>query len=398
MKLGGRWAFWSVFAILVVLALAAALRPEPVWVELAQVTRGPLSVTIVEEGKTRVKDRYIVSSPVAGYLHRIELDVGDPVEPSQLLAELEPVPVSVLDARSRAEAAARVEAARASLASARQTVRAAQADAQFTRQDHQRLLQLSESGFVSSERLQQAQAVASRADALLRSARFNEEVAAHELAAARTRLEISGASPDGGPPMEQVLIRSPVRGSILGVLRENEGVVQAGTPILEVGDPGALEVVVEVLSYDAVKLRPALPVRLHGWGGPELEARVRRIEPVGFEDISALGVEEQRVRVIVDLHSPQEDWATLGDGYRIDAEFVLWQGDDQLQLPASALFTEAADHQVFVVEDGVARIRPVTAGPSNGLFTVIEQGLKPGQWVVRHPDRQLNDGDRVRER
>lgn len=398
MKLSGRWVFWGIFAVLVVLAVMAAVRPEPVWVDLTPVTRGSLSVTIVEEGKTRVKDRYIVSSPVAGYLHRVELDVGDHVEPNQLLAELEPVPASVLDARSRAEAAARVEAARATLASARQTVRAASADANLARQEYQRLLRLSEANFVSSERLQQAEAAASRAQAMLRSASFNEEVAAHELAAARTRLDVSAGSSGGETGFERVPIRSPVLGSVLGVLRENEGVVQPGTPLLEVGDPGALEVVVEVLSYDAVKLRPGLQVRLHGWGGGELDARVRRIEPVGFEDISALGVEEQRVRVIIDIHSPHDAWAQLGDGYRIDAEFVLWQGEDQIQLPASAVFEQGDHNWVFVAENGIARRMPVTTGPSNGLMTVVTDGLEPGQWVVRHPDRQLEDGDRIRER
>lgn len=398
MKAGGRWVFWGVFVALVAVALVFAFRPEPVWVDLVEANRGSLSVTIVEEGKTRVKDRYIVSSPVAGYLHRVELEVGDPLEPHQLVTKLDPMPVSVLDARSRAEAEARVEAARASLESARQNVSAARADAELARNEYQRLMRLDKSNFVSGERLQQAQAAASRADAILRSASFTEEVAAHELAAARTRLEISAVNENGGSVLEQVPIRSPVQGQVLGLLRENEGVVQAGTPILEVGDPAALEVVVDVLSFDAVKLHPDLPVRLTGWGGPELAARVRRVEPVGFEDVSALGVEEQRVQVIVDLTESRDVWTNLGDGYRVDAAFILWQGENLLQVPASAVFSRDGKDWVFVVAEGVARLREITAGHSNGLMTVVESGLDDGEVVVRHPDRQLSDGQRVKVR
>ncbi|SFM50744.1 efflux RND transporter periplasmic adaptor subunit [Marinobacter zhejiangensis] len=398
MKSMGRWVFWGIFGLFVVVAIIFAFRPEPVWVDLTEARRAGLSVTIVEEGKTRVKDRYVVSSPVAGYLHRVELEVGDELAPNQLVTELDPMPVAVLDARSRAEAEARVEAARASLDSARQNVSAARADAELAHNEYQRLLRLGESNFVSGERLQQAQAAASRAAAILRSASFTEEVAAHELAAARTRLEISAGNTGQQTPLEQVPIRSPVRGRVLGLLRENEGVVQAGTPILEVGDPEALEVVVDVLSFDAVKLRQDMPVILTGWGGPELAARVRRVEPVGFEDVSALGVEEQRVQVVVDLMAPREVWENLGDGYRVDAAFVLWQGDDELQVPASAVFNRDGQSWLFVVIDEVAHLRDVVTGHGNGLMIVVESGLEAGEWVVRHPDRELADGQSVKVR
>ncbi|WP_375177317.1 efflux RND transporter periplasmic adaptor subunit [Marinobacter mobilis] len=398
MKSIGRWLFWSGFILLVVVALVFTFRPDPVWVDLTRAQRDTLSVAIVEEGKTRVKDRYVVSSPVAGYLHRLELDVGDTVTRDQLVTVLDPMPVSVLDARSRAEAEARVEAARASLESARQNVSAARADAELARNDYQRLLRLDESNFVSGERLQQAQAATSRADAILRSASFTQEVAAHELAAARIRLEVSAVNAGDQSGLEQVPIRSPVEGRVLGLLRENEGVVQAGTPILEVGDPAALEVVVDVLSFDAVKLRADMPVILTGWGGPELAARVRRVEPVGFEDVSALGVEEQRVQVVVDLIAPREAWESLGDGYRVDAAFILWQGEDVLQIPASAVFRRDGKEWLFVVSEAIARLRQVTTGHSNGLMVVLESGLEEGEWVVRHPDRELADGQSVRVR
>jgi len=390
--------FWAVLAVLAVAAFVFVLRPEPVWVDLATVERGAMEVTLLEEGKTRVKDRYQVSSPVTGYLHRPQLEVGDPVIPGELLTWVDPMPVGVLDARSRAEAVARVEAARAGLESIRQKVAAAEAEADFAKSEYQRLQRLADSRFVSAEQLQQARTTASRANAILRSARFDEEVAKHELAAAQTRLDISAANENGEKPAERVAVRSPVNGAVLNLSRESEGVIQAGEPIVEVGDPGALEVVVDVLSFDAVKLSPGTPARLSGWGGTTLEAVVRRVEPVGFEDISALGVEEQRVQVIADIISPREQWAQLGDGYRVDADFILWQSDDTLQVPASAVFKRNGSQSVFVVRDGVATMQTITTGQSNGLTTAVTDGLNEGDQVVRHPGRELSDGDRVRVR
>lgn len=397
-RIAGKWLFWSVLGALAIVVVAYILRPEPVWVDLATVQRGSMEVTILEEGKTRVKDRYVVSSPVTGYLHRVELDVGDRVIPGELLTEVDPMPVSVLDARSRAEAEARVEAARSALNSIRQKTQAAEADAELAETEYQRLLTLDRADFVSDERLQQARSTAARNQAILRSARFDEEVAAHELAAARTRLEISATRSEGEQPAERLAVRSPVSGSVLGLLRKSEGVIQAGEPILELGDPGALEVVVDVLSFDAVKLESGVKARLNGWGGTPLEAVVRRVEPVGFEDISALGVEEQRVRVIADMVTPRENWEMLGDGYRVDAEFILWQSADVLQVPASAIFQHAGQPSVFLVDSELAVMRAVETGRSNGLMTAVESGLNDGDKVVRHPGRELSDGDRVRSR
>ncbi|MCA0911414.1 efflux RND transporter periplasmic adaptor subunit [Marinobacter nauticus] len=394
----GKWAFWLLMALVAAIVFALILRPEPVWVDLASVERGPMEVTILEEGKTRVKDRYLISSPVAGYIHRVQLDVGDTVIPGELLTFVDPTPASILDARTRAEAEARAAAAQAALQSIQQKVQAAEADAEFAQNEYQRLLALEESRFVSTEQLQQAKSTAARAQAILRSARFDEEVAAHELAAAQTRLQISTASSNGQKPAERVAVRSPVNGAVLALVRQSEGVIQAGEAILEVGDPGALEVVVDVLSFDAVKLEPGLRVRLSGWGGPELEAAVRRIEPIGFEDVSALGVEEQRVQVIADMVSPREHWQQLGDGYRVDADFILWQAEDVLQVPASAIFEYEGQPAVFVVEDEVAKLRALATGPSNGLMTQVTNGLKEGDQVVRHPGRGLEDGDQIRVR
>ncbi|KAA1174924.1 HlyD family efflux transporter periplasmic adaptor subunit [Marinobacter salinexigens] len=394
----GKLSFWAVVVSLAGVVLFIALRPDPVWVDLATVTRGELEVSISEEGKTRVKDRYLVSSPVAGYLHRVPLEVGDRVSPGQLLTEVDPMPSSVLDARSRAEAEARVAAAQSALNSTRQKVAAARAEAELAEKELVRLQSLSADRFVSKDRLEQAESAADRANAILRSARFDEEVMIHELKAARTRLEVSAASSSGNGNVERVGVRSPVEGAVLQMVRKSEGVIQAGEPIVEVGDPAALEVVVDVLSFDAVNLAPGVAVRLSGWGGKVLEAVVRRVEPVGFEDVSALGVEEQRVKVVADIVSPTPDWSTLGDGYRVDATFVLWSGGDVLSVPTSAIFDHLEGKAVFRVEDEVAVLTEVTIGRGNGLDTVITEGLEAGMTVIRHPDRQVEDGARVRER
>ncbi|WP_339649480.1 efflux RND transporter periplasmic adaptor subunit [Halopseudomonas pelagia] len=394
----GKWVFWAVFALLVAVVIVYSLRPEPVWVNLATVTRSPMEITILEEGKTRVKDHYVVSSPVTGYLNRVEWKVGDPLTRAELVAYVEPMPANVLDARSRAEAQARVEAARSALAAVRQKISAAKADAEYAESQYGRLRALEASGSIAAEQVQQAQSTALRTAAILRSAQFEQDVATHELAAARAFIEVSAAHAESATPAERVAVRSPVNGVVLDILRESEGVIQAGEAIVRVGDPGTLEIVVDVLSFDAVKLEPGIQTRLNGWGGATLQAVIRRVEPVGFEDVSALGVEEQRVKVIVDMLSPREQWNMLGDGYRVDAEFILWQSPDVLQVPASALFQHDGQPTVFLLEDQRATLQAVETGQSNGLATVVISGLEEGQTVVRHPGRELSDGDRIRVR
>jgi len=387
--------FWGMAVLLALLVLFMTLRPQPVWVDAVAVSRQALTVTIIEEGHTRVKDRYVVSAPVAGYLRRIELQVGDRVMPQQLLTQLEPLKSTVLDARSRAEARAHVAASRASLAAAEEQVAAAAADHDLAQSDLARLQKLAADQLVSAETLQKAEAAVQRSSANLRSARFGVDVARHELAAAQTRLDVSAASGgDGGT--ELVAIRSPIAGAVLQRLRQSEGVVSPGQPLLELGDPTALEVVVDVQSFDAVRIKPGMPVELAGWGGDRLAAVVRTVEPVGFTDVSALGVEEQRVRVVVDISAPREAWQSLGDGYRVDAHFILWQQPDVLVMPASAVFEEDGQAMVFVIADGVVSRRAVTTGRSDGFLVQVTDGLQAGEQVVRHPDNALSDGARVR--
>lgn len=387
----GRITFWSIVAAFAGIMLFLALRTQPVWVEPATAERGPLDEVIIEEGETRVQDRYVVSAPVSGYLRRVELKVGDPVEAEQRLTELEPLRSAVLDARSRAEARARIAAAKSALESARQQVNVAAANEELARSELARVEKLAEKELVSSEKLEQARAEVQRSEAALRSARFNAEVARYELQAAQTRLDFSADGNDADR-FDLVTLRAPVSGAVLQVMRESEGVVNAGQPVVEIGNPEALEVVVDVLSFDAVKLSPGTPVRIHGWGGPTLDGVVRLVEPVGFTQVSALGVEEQRVRVIVDIRSPREQWRELGDGYRVDASFVLWQGEDVLLIPLSAVFERQGGEYVFVIEDNVARLRQVETGHSDGFMVEVVSGLEAGERVVRHTGNQISDG------
>src|SRR5690606_878647 len=383
-----RSLFWLLVAVAAVLVVFMALCPQPVWVEAVAAQRQPLEVTIVEEGQTRVQDRYVVSAPVNGYLRRIELQVGDRVEQGQLLTRLEPLRSEVLDARSRAEADARVAAANAALAAAQQQVAAAEADQVLAGSELQRVKRLAEQQLVSEEVLQQAEATAQRTSAILRSARFGVDVARHELQAAKMRLTISAASGAQGTT-ELVDISSPVAGAVLQRLRQSEGVVTSGQALLEAGVPEALEVVVEVKSFDAVRIQPGVAVRLTGWGGEPIEAQVRTVEPVGYTDVSALGVEEQRVRVVLDLMSPREQWALLGDGYRVDAHFILWRGDNVLVIPASSVFRENGQHAVFVIDGERVVQQDVVIGQSDGFLVEVVQGLNEGDQIVRHPDNQI---------
>ncbi|MCC1496295.1 HlyD family efflux transporter periplasmic adaptor subunit [Alcanivorax sp. 1008] len=393
----GRGVFWGLIALAALFAVLTTLREQPVWVDVAVVSRQPLEVTIVEEGRTRVQNRFVVSAPVAGYVRRIELEVGERVAQGQLLTRLEPLRSEVLDARSRAEAEAMVAAAQASLAAAEQQVAAVQADQQLAASELKRIAQLAEKQLVSQEVLQQTEAAAARTDAALRSSRFGVDVARHQLEAARMRVSVSAAS-SGAASTDLVDITAPVSGAVLQRLRQSEGVVMPGQSLLELGDPAALEVEVDVQSFDAVRIQPGTEVRLTGWGGDALMAIVRTVEPVGFTKVSALGVEEQRVHVVLDITAPAQQWALLGDGYRVDAHFILWRGDDVLVVPESALFRRGDKRYVFVVDGDMVKERMVETGNSDGFRIAVRSGLEEGEQVVRHPDNSLTNGARVRSR
>ena len=383
---------------MVFLLLAIGLRPQPLLVEVAEVKYDDFRVVIEEEGVTRLKDRYRVSAPVSGFLRRIKLKVGDSVEQNQLLTELEPLRSDVLDPRGRAEAEARVAAARSALLSAEEQAAAVQADADYRASEYVRKLQLSKTQVISEDELSLAKSSNDRAKAMLRSSKFAVDVARYDLDAASTQLKYSAADESAGALKERVALRAPVGGAVLKVLRESEGVINAGDDLLELGDPAALEVAVDVLSFDAVRISPGTAVELNRWGGEPLLGVVRLVEPVGFTEVSALGVEEQRVWVIVDINSSLEQWQSLGDGYRVEASFVLWQDDNILQVPNASLFRTGEGWSLFVVSNGKAELRQVQLGQRNGLSAQVLAGVEAGEWVVQHPDSSLVDGGRVKMR
>lgn len=384
-----------IVAALIAASIVYGFLPGSVKVETAVVKKGEMQVTIEEEGKTRVINRFIISAPVSGYALRIDLEPGDPVKTGETVTQIEPMRPHVLDTRSRAEAEARVAAAGASLRAAKEKVRAAKADSELAEKELKRISALYEEDIISQEKLDIAEAEALRAAAVLRSAEFNAEVAQYELEAADTALKYSAAAPPG-KYTEKVLIEAPVSGHVLKVFHESEGVVQAGEALLEIGDPKVLEVEVDVLSADAVSISPGTPVIFERWGGEKpLKGIVRTVEPAGFTKISALGVEEQRVLVISDITSPSEEWDRIGDGYRVEAGFILWEGKDVLQVPSSALFRYNDGWGVFIMKNRKAVLRKVEPGRRNGLTTQIVSGLTEGNIVITHPDRSIEDGTSV---
>jgi len=389
--------------ILVLFALVSGLLawgfwPRPVLVEVASAKRAPMAVTIEEEGRTRVIDRYVVSAPVDGMACRVDLNIGDPVRRDETLLTITPLASRVLDERSRAQAEAEVSARGAALASREHDADAARARAEFYRAEYARMQPLAEQGAISREAQDKARMEVVSVEAALRSARQAVDVARYELESARSALEISAAD-SGREPAERVPVRSPIDGRILKLVRECEGPVRTGEPLLEVGDPARLEVEVDLLSSDAVKVHSGTRVLFDRWGGDDLlEGLVRTVEPVGTTKVSALGVEEQRVLVIVDITSPAELWRRLGDGYRVEARFVLWQEDDVLQVPAGSLFRHGDGWALFVVEEGRAGLRPVRVGQRNGLVAQVLGGVEAGERVVNHPSDEVENGRRVTER
>ena len=388
----------ALVAVLAAAALVWGFRPRPVAVETGVASRAPLAVTVEEEGRTRVRDRFEISAPVAGFVRRLDLDAGDSVTRNQVVAELEPLRSTVLDPRTQAEAEAQVTSAEYALQAAEQKTAAAAAEASRAQHEFARRKKLRESGGVSQEEVDTAELLAQRTIAEQRSAAFAVEVARFELEAARTALSYSAAQPTPAS-VERVQVRSPVAGRVLKLVRRSEGVVAAGETLIEIGDPAALEVEVDVLSSDAVRIGPGTLVRLARWGGDaDLLARVRVVEPAGFTKVSALGVEEQRVWVIADITSPPEQWQRLGDGYRVEASFVLWQGDDVLQVPAGALFRHGDGWAVFVVAGERAVRRSIVLGHRSAEAAEVINGLTSGERVVLHPSNRVEDGSRVRER
>lgn len=395
-----RIVWYALLGAILVAALVYVFRPQPVPVDLAVIERGELTVTIDGDGQTRVREVYVVSAPVPGRVLRIERHVGDEVIANEtLLATIQPGDPTFLDRRAQAQAEAAIKAAEAAFALAEAEQARALAELDFARAELNRAEQLAKRGNVSQRDLDRAKLELRTRSAALSTAKASIEMRRFELETARAALIQPGE--EGGEGDRQaccVEVYSPVDGRILRVIHESEGVVAAGAWLVELGDPHDLEIVVDLLSGDAVRVREGAEVTIEDWGGVSLAGRVRRVEPYAFTKVSALGIEEQRVNVIVDFTDPQEKWQGLGHGYRVDAHILDWRGEDVLKLPLGALFRDGDSWAVFVAEDGVAKLRHIEIDHSNGREAEVLDGLAEGTTVILHPGDRISDGVRVLSR
>lgn len=382
--------------VLLIAAIVWGLWPRPQPVESATVVRGPMIVTVDEEGMTRLKRRYTISAPVGGQLRRIDWKPGAEVEAGKTpLAVIEASESDFLDARSQAQAEARVRASEAARQAAEAQQQRAAAGQRMFSTEFDRVKRLRSDNVSSAQEFDVAQMRAETAAQELRAAEFGLRVAEYELQQARAVVS-RGVAVQGGGKAEPLTLTSPVSGKILRVFQESSRVVPAGFALMEIGDPTDLEVRIEVLSRDGVAIAPGARVLLEQWGGTQsLAARIRLVEPSAFTKISALGVEEQRVYAIADFVDPVERRPTLGDSYRVEARIVVWENPNALRAPAGALFQRGGVWQVFVVSEGRAHLRTIKVGRSNGVETEILEGLAEQDRVVVYPGDKVRDGGRV---
>ena len=424
MNLWLKRALWISVGVGAILVIVRAFQPSPVLVDVATVATGRLRVTVDDDGHTRVRERYTISAPIRGRLLRANLDPGHPVRAGEtVVAEFEAIAPDLLDARSRAEARARLSRAEAALSGAR--ARKEQADANLDQAvaDLARAGELQQQGIQSPAAYESAVRTERRAREGARAAEFAVQVSLFEVDVARASLREADATDVGAqdpPPAKhrnggagttrvsarsgRLSMRSPIDGKVLRVFEESSRTLAVGDPILEVGNTEALEIVADYLSQDAVKVRPGMPVLISGWGGDDaqgdgtLRGRVRLAEPGGFTKVSALGVEEQRVNILVDPVGDAERWKVVGDGYRVELRIILWEQDEARIVPTGALFRRGDSWVVFVVEGAVARMRRVALGRRNGLEAQVLDGLEDGEQLVLYPSDLIGDGARVTAR
>ncbi|WP_176695985.1 efflux RND transporter periplasmic adaptor subunit [Phenylobacterium immobile] len=396
LHLNFRTVFWATAALALAILLLFAFRPQPVSVDVGEVSRGPLTVAVRDEARTRAREVYVVSAPVSGRLLRIGDRAGERVQAGAVIATIQPAPPTFVDERSRQEVEAGVRSAEAALALARAELEGAEARLAHAQLEGARIETLAAASVASQSALDRARLDVRTAGAATANARAGVALQEAALEAARARLiEPRAASVTA----RAVTIRAPVEGRVLRVLQQSESVIAQGAPIMEIGDPGHLEVVAELLSGDAARIPAGAAARIEAWGeGPALRGRVRRVEPYGFLKVSALGVEEQRVNVIIDPIDPPAAWSTVGHGYRVEVAVTVWQADTVVRTPVAALFRSQGRWAVFKVEGGRARLRFVEIGQNNGDQAEVRSGLNPGDQVVLHPNQSLADGARVRPR
>lgn len=394
-----RIIIWAAVAGVIIIALALSFIPRPVMVDLVDVQPGRLVVTLDEEGETRVHDVYALSAPVAGRVQRIDWHVGDPVAANEtMLAQIEPGDPSFLDPRSEAQARAAIQAAEAARDLAAAAVKDADAQYEFARAEYARMQELIVDGSVSRRDLDSADRDFKARRAGLDTARAALQVRNYELELARAQLVSPLETQVSTENCECIPINSPVSGRILQIADRSERVVREGDMLMQIGDPKDLEIVVDYLSMDAVRIEAGQRVIIDNWGGEEpLEGRVRLVEPFGFLKISALGIEEQRVNVIIDFAS-DEGWERLGHGYQVESRVVLWDANDVLAVPLTALFRDGEKWALFVDEGGRARLRHVETGKRNGVFAEIREGVEAGDSVIAHPSDRVTDGVRIASR
>jgi HlyD family secretion protein len=374
-------------------AVAIARRPAVVAVDTAVVTRGKVVVTVDEDGRTRVKDRYVVSAPRTGKISRIALRPGDLIEAGQTIAHLIAVDPPLLDARAQAELDARVKVARAMREQAKAAIERARAAHELAAVELERTRRLLEAKSTPPQALERAVFEERSAAKTLDSAIFGDQVAEHELAAAQAAL--FGAR-DRRLPAEAIEVSSPVSGVVLRVLQENEGVLAAGAPLIELGDPRALEIVADVLTRDAVRIARGAQATIDRWGGEaSLRAHVLLVEPSAFTKLSALGIEEQRVNVVLEIDEPREVWATLGDGYRVEVSIITDEAVDAVRVAASAVFRDGDRSFVFAVREGRAERQAIDPGRTNAIETEVLGGVEPGAEVIAYPSDRVEEGARV---
>ena len=391
-----RILFWSVFGALLIAGLVYAFLPQPIPVDLGTVTKGPMRVTINDEGKTRVREVYTVSAPLPGRAMRITHKVGDPVTGGEtVLATIEPGDPSFLDIRSRTKADAEAKAAEAALAPARAEQNRAQAELDFALAELTRAKQLVARKTISNSALDRAVLEAKTRQAALDTTKAATRVRAYELEIARASLiEAGEGQPDVAAPTGCcVPVRAPVNGRILRILHKSAGIVGAGDPLIEIGNPNDIEVIVELLSSDAVRVAPGATVLIEAWGGGQiLDGKVRRIEPTGFTKVSALGNEEQRVNAIIDFVGTRNQWHALGHGFRVQLRIVVWEKADAIRVPIGCLFRVGEEWAIFVVANDVATQRRVRIGKRNADHAEVLEGVSEGETVVHHPSDRIVDG------
>ncbi|MGI9480802.1 MAG: efflux RND transporter periplasmic adaptor subunit [Hyphomicrobiales bacterium] len=391
---------------LVVLAIGyglyTAMRPAPVPVDTVAIGKGELLVTVNEEGKTRIRDVFQVSAPIAGKVLRSPREVGDEVTKGKtLVAEIQPVDPSFLDVRSRRELEAAVEAAQAAVTLSEAEIRKAESQLRFSKSELRRALELRKISVISERAQDEATMNVETSQAALATARANLELRERELESARARL--IGPLHSGGKTVSEenccFELYAPEDGKVLKITTESEQVVASGAPLLEIGDPQNLEIIVELLSSDAVKISPGAPAMIERWGGQDaLHAKVRRIDPAGFTKVSALGIEEQRVFAVLDITDPPEKWARLGHDFRVFVRISIWDEDDVLQVPLSALFRSGREWAVFKYVDSTAQKTIVKLGHRNADAAQVVDGLTAGDRVILHPSDRVADDATVVER